>query len=95
MSSRQVVQVLFLAAGLCILALLMMPAVHLPCLVVHGPTTALRAQRWALMLVLFLRAAAFLFAGMALSSMAHETLSENVLARYFGIGPSCRCVLRC
>ena len=63
MSSRQIAQSLFLAAGIAILVLLVVPAVHLPFVVVHGPLTALRAQRAAWLVSFLLRAAAFLFLG--------------------------------
>jgi hypothetical protein len=64
MSSRQVACGLFLAAGVAILALLIMPAVHLPFIVVHGPVSALRAQRSASLLRFMVQAAAFLLAGL-------------------------------
>ncbi|MBV9074483.1 MAG: hypothetical protein JOZ10_12685 [Acidobacteria bacterium] len=63
MSSRQIVEVFLLTAGLCIVVLLMTPVVHVPCIVVHGPASALRAQRAALLFVLLMQAAAFLFLG--------------------------------
>jgi len=66
MSSRQVIQGIFLAVGIAILVLLFMPAVHAPFVVMHGPMTALRAQRAAWMLRVLLQAAAFLFAGLLL-----------------------------
>jgi len=66
MSSRQVIQGIFLAAGIAILVLLFMPAVHAPFVVMHGPMTALRAQRAAWMIRVLLQAAAFLFAGLLL-----------------------------
>lgn len=56
-----------MAAGIAILVLLIVPAVHLPFVVVHGPVTALRAQRAAWLFVLLLRAAAFLSAGTLLT----------------------------
>ena len=64
MSSRQIVQGLLILAGLSILVLLMIPAVHVPCIVVHGPATALRAQRSAWLLTLLIRAAALFDVGM-------------------------------
>ena len=72
MSSRQIARSLFLAAGISILVLLILPAVHVPCIVVHGPLTALRAQRAAWMLNFLMRAAAFLFAGLLLPLLQHR-----------------------
>lgn len=68
MSSRQIAQGLFMAAGIAILVLLIVPAVHLPFVVVHGPMTALRAQRAAWLFILLLRAAAFLFVSTLLTN---------------------------
>lgn len=63
MSWRQVAYVLLLAAGIAILVLLIVPAVHVPFIVVHGPVSALRAQRLAWLFCLLLQALAFLLAG--------------------------------
>ena len=68
MSSRQIAQGLFMAAGIAMLVLLIVPAIHLPFVVVHGPVTALRAQRAAWLFNLLLRAAAFLFVGLLLTT---------------------------
>jgi hypothetical protein len=67
MRSPQTVQTLLLLAGIAILALLIIPAVHVPFVVLHGPMTALRAQRAASVLNFLLRAAAFLFAGLLIA----------------------------
>ena len=72
MSSRQIAQGLFMAAGIAILVLLIVPAVHLPFVMVHGPLTALRAQRAAWLFILLLKAAAFLFVGLLLMT-AHNS----------------------
>ena len=64
MRSRQIAQTLVLLAGISILALLITPAVHVPFVVLHGPMSALRAQRAASLLAFALWAAAFLFAGL-------------------------------
>ncbi len=64
MNSRQLAYGLFLAAGIAILVLLIMPAVHVPFIVVHGPVSALRAQRSAWLFRLLVQAAAFLLAGL-------------------------------
>jgi hypothetical protein len=63
MSWRQVAYGLLLAAGIAILVLLIMPAVHVPFIVVHGPVSALRAQRSAWLFRLLLQGMAFLLAG--------------------------------
>jgi hypothetical protein len=68
MSSRQIARRLFMAVGIAILVLLIVPAVHVPFLVIHGPMTALRAQRAASLFILLLRASAFLFAGLLLAA---------------------------
>lgn len=66
MNSRLIAQSLFLLAGIAILLLLIVPAVHLPFVVVHGPLTALRAQRAAWLVDFLLRTAAFLCVGFVL-----------------------------
>ena len=63
MSWRQVAYGLLLAAGIAILVLLIVPAVHVPFIVVHGPVSALRAQRSAWLFGLLLQAMAFLLVG--------------------------------
>ena len=85
-----------MAAGIAILVLLIVPAVHLPFVVVHGPVTALRAQRAAWLFVLLLRAAAFLSAG-TLLTIPHPSkegfcplpLHYSIAIQYLG------CVWRC
>lgn len=96
MNSRQIIQLLLLAVAVCIFVLLMVPAVHVPCIVVHGPTTALRAQRAAWLFDFLIRAAAFLFAGMLLTMIPTWTMSQEI----FSAVPSSpdlslRCALRC
>ena len=95
MSSRQIAQGLLVAVGLAILVLLMTPVVHCPCIVVHGPTTALRAQRAAILLVVLMRAAASLFVGM-LAAMAFRAASRTDSLGVFSINAlSLSCALRC
>ena len=95
MSSRQIAQGLLLAVGLSILVLLMLPVVHCPCIVVHGPTTALRAQRSAILLIVMMRAAAFLFVGM-LAAMVFRAASRTDSLRVFSMNAlSLSCALRC
>lgn len=74
MSSRQIARGVFLAAGIAILVLLVVPAVHVPFVIVHGPLTALRAQRAAWLFNLLLRASAFLFAGLLLVPLSRRIM---------------------
>lgn len=95
MSSRQIAQGLLLAVGLSILVLLMIPVVHCPCIVVHGPTTALRAQRAAILLIVLMRAAAFLFVGM-LAAPSFRAAPQCDSLRVFSMNAlSLSCALRC
>lgn len=95
MSSRQVAYGLFLAAGIAILVLLIMPAVHVPFIVVHGPVTALRAQRSAWLFRLLVQAAAFLLAGLLSVPSAPTTLRLDIprLSVFARISPNF--ALRC
>lgn len=81
MSLRRIAQVVFLAAGVAILVLLIVPAVHVPFIVIHGPATALRAQRSAALFDLLLRAVAFLFAGVLLPFLAAHEIVISVSPR--------------
>ncbi|HWC15859.1 MAG TPA: hypothetical protein VG498_02555 [Terriglobales bacterium] len=96
MQSRQMVRGLFLAAGIAILTLLIAPAVHVPCIVVHGPASALRAQRAAWLLQILIQASAFLIAGFAARPARREVHSQTELE--FRIAPvllRCNCPMRC
>ena len=97
MNSRHIAQALMLTAGLSILVLLMIPVVHVPCVVVHGPTTALRAQRAAWILSFLMRAAAFLFAGMMLPLLSqHDAMPGRSLLPISDLTDlSLNCALRC
>ena len=64
MNSRLIVVGLLIAAGIAVLALLITPVVHLPYIVVHGPMSALRAQRAAALFKALLSACASLFVGL-------------------------------
>jgi hypothetical protein len=96
MSWRQIAQSLFLAAGIAILVLLILPGVHVPCIVVHGPLTALRAQRAVWLLNLLMWAAAFLFAG-----VLPPLLCDDANSGFFGppltvLAPArLSCAMRC
>ncbi|HWY68929.1 MAG TPA: hypothetical protein VNX88_09705 [Terriglobales bacterium] len=59
MNSRLIVVGLLIVASLTILALLMTPVVHVPYIVVHGPMSALRAQRAAALFNALIGASAF------------------------------------
>jgi hypothetical protein len=80
MSSGQIVRSVFVAAGIAILVLLIVPAVHLPFVVVHGPMTALRAQRAAWLLNFLLSTVAFLFLGFVFPMFSFCAISKLNLA---------------
>lgn len=89
MSSRRIGRSLFLAAGIAIVALLVMPAVHVPFIVVHGPVSALRAQRMAWLLNFLIRAAAFLFAGLLMPLLHARANREFFVPRLNSLAPIC------
>lgn len=96
MRSRQLIQGLFLAAGVAILTLFIIPAVHVPCIVVHGPTSALRAQRSAWLLQLLIQTSAFLIAGLAVWRGRRERNSQWEID--FSVAPMLsrfNCTMRC
>ena len=96
MQSRQIVRGLLLAAGIAILALLIAPAVHVPCIVVHGPISALRAQRAAWLLQILIQTSAFLIAGLAARAVCCEIHSHTELE--FMVAPMLArfsCPMRC
>jgi hypothetical protein len=96
MRSRQTVQTLLLLAGIAILALLIVPAVHLPFVVLHGPMSALRAQRAASLLAFVLRAAAFLFAGLFTARRLGLQSSQSGPRAVSALTPlSLSCAMRC
>jgi hypothetical protein len=95
MSSRQLAYGLCLAAGIAILVLLVMPAVHVPFIVVHGPVTALRAQRSAWLLCLLVQAAAFLVAEVLLPPLPSGTLTLTVPKPSIVVQSSPNLALRC
>ena len=79
MHSRQVIQGLLLAAGIAVVALLILPAVHVPFIVVHGPVSALRSQRAALLFQTLIQMSALTFAGFCIRSLNRCRLSQNEL----------------
>lgn len=97
MRSRQIIRFLFLVSGIAILALLFMPVVHVPCVVVHGPSSALRAQRAALLLQLLLQTAAFLlFEGLRPSLVGKPAVTGLLSAHIRSLVPlDIGCALRC
>lgn len=96
MSSRQIIQTLLIALAVCIFVLLMVPVVHVPCIVVHGPTTALRAQRAAWLFDFLIRAAAFLFAGILLLAASRwPAPQEDIFIIPVSADLSLNCALRC
>ena len=95
MSSQQIPRALFLAAGIAILVLLVVPAVHVPFVVIHGPLTALRAQRAAWLFILFLRAAAFLDAGLLLAIAYNSKVGFLPLPLSFSTPLRLSCAWRC
>jgi len=96
MSSGQIARSVFVAAVIAILVLLIVPAVHLPFVVVHGPITALRAQRAAWLLTLLLRTVAFLSLGFAfpvlsLSAISNVNLALDSVSDKFPLRSPLRC----
>jgi len=96
MNSRLIIVGLLLVASLTILALLITPVVHVPYIVVHGPMTALRAQRAAALFNALIGGSAFLFVGLLLAlqdlwttSKPGSTTLELPSSRYLS------CSLRC
>ena len=77
MHSRQVIQGLLLTAGIAVVALLILPAVHVPFIVVHGPVSALRAQRAALLFQSLIQMSALTFAGFRMRSQDRSRNSQN------------------
>lgn len=96
MNSRQMVVGLLLAAGIAIVLLLMMPVVHLPYIVLHGPMTALRAQRAAKLFNAFLCACASLFVGSLFVFRELRTTSkQGGTTLELSSPPHLSCSLRC
>ena len=77
MHSRQVIQGLLLTAGVAVVALLILPAVHVPFIVVHGPVSALRAQRAALLFQILIQMSALTLAGFSIRLQNRERHSRN------------------
>ena len=96
MHSRQVIQGFFLIAGIAILALLILPAVHVPFIVVHGPMSALRAQRAATLFQILIQMSAFITAEFCVRSETPRLRSQNEPKLNFGnIFSSLVYVMRC
>jgi len=95
MNSRLIVVGLLIVASLAILALLITPVVHVPYIVVHGPMSALRAQRAAALfnaligICAFLPGLLFVLEGLRTTSKLGSTTFELPNA------PHLSCSLRC
>ena len=77
MHSRQLIRGLLLTAGIAVVALLVLPAVHVPFIVVHGPLSALRAQRAALLFQILIQMSALTIAGFFIRSENCSRYSQN------------------
>jgi len=96
MGSRQMMVGFLLAAGIAVVLLLVTPVVHFPGIVVHGPMTALRAQRAARLFAALIRAAALLFAGLLLRYQTMRTSLQGAMACLkVSSSPHLSCTLRC
>lgn len=96
MTSRQMVVGLLLAAGVAIVVLLMTPVVHLPYIVLHGPMTALRAQRAVALFNALLCACASLFVGLLFVLRELRTTSkQGGTTLELSSAPHLSCSLRC
>jgi hypothetical protein len=96
MGSRQMTHSFFLAAGIAIVALLIVPVVRAPFIVVHGPISNLNSERAALSLTLMLRAAVQMTANPSLSHRAARPIQQTSGGELFNFCPMHRsCPLRC
>jgi len=96
MNSRLIVVGLLIVTSLAILALLITPVVHVPYIVVHGPMSALRAQRAAALFNALIGASAIFFAGLIF--VLHALLTTSRLgSTTFELpsAPYLSCSLRC
>jgi hypothetical protein len=95
MGSRQIAYSLFLGVGIAIVALLMIPAVHLPFIVVHGPVSTLDVHRPAWALIFLVETPAFVAAGSASLSTAmrlsQQTNEATFLFRPLRLNSPLRC----
>jgi hypothetical protein len=66
-------------AGIAVVALLILPAVHVPFIVVHGPVSALRSQRAALLLQILIQTSALTVAGFCMRPWERRRHSQNEL----------------
>ncbi|PYY23255.1 MAG: hypothetical protein DMG62_09175 [Acidobacteria bacterium] len=97
MNSRQMIVGLLLAVGIAVLVLLITPVVHVPYIVLHGPMTALRAQRAAALFNAILSACASLFVGslFALRGLGTTLERANITLELSSPPPHLSCSLRC
>ena len=96
MNSRLIVFGLLIVASVAILALLIMPSVHVPYIVVHAPMTALRAQRAAALFNALIGGNAFLFLGLLFTPWHGRVICrrEGTTLELPG-SPHLTCSLRC
>jgi len=96
MNSRLIVVGLLIVTSLAILALLITPVVHVPYIVVHGPMSALRAQRAAALFNALIGASAIFFAGLIFVLHALRTTSRLGSTTFELLSaPHLSCSLRC
>jgi hypothetical protein len=95
MRSRQVIRGLFLMAGIAVVALLIMPAVHVPFIVVHGPMSALRAQRAAWVFKLLIQMAALTIAALCVRFDLVAAYEGDASLNSSHLSAIMNCVRRC
>lgn len=96
MNSRLIVVGLLIVTSLAILALLITPVVHVPYIVVHGPMSALRAQRAAALFDALIGASAIVFAGLLFALQDLRTTSRPGSTSFeVPNAPHLSCSLRC
>ncbi|PYY12711.1 MAG: hypothetical protein DMG61_15885 [Acidobacteria bacterium] len=95
MNSRLIVGLL-IAVGIAVLVLLITPTVHVPYIVVHGPMTALRAQRAAALFNALMGAGALLFVGLFLHlGRLWASPQQGIAPVKVSNAPHLSCTLRC
>jgi hypothetical protein len=96
MNSRQIVVGFLIAAGIAMAVLLMVPVVHAPCIVVHGPTTAFRAQRSAQLFDALLHSGGLAFTGLLLPIHSQQaTIQDSGACCNVSSASHLSCTLRC
>ena len=96
MNSRLIIVGLLLVASAAILVLLITPVVHVPYIVVHGPMSALRAQRTAALFNALIGISAFNFVGLLFVLQGQRTTSRLGSTTFeLASAPHLSCSLRC